>query len=129
MNSLYPKLFGLGGANFMVWLTQTRILWETHLTTPQLMVKPLAINRVVNAVVAKHLKRLLLVMATGTGKTYTAFQIVHRLRQARPKEIKNVLYLADCNQLIDQTLVGDFSPFEEIQAKIRHGNLERKLKL
>lgn len=76
-----------------------------------------AINKVVNAVIADRRKRLLLVMATGTGKTYTAFQIVWRLRKAGV--IRNVLYLADRNQLIDQTLTGDFAPFSKIQTKIR----------
>lgn len=76
-----------------------------------------AINKVVNAVVADRRKRLLLVMATGTGKTYTAFQIVWRLKKAGV--VKNVLYLADRNQLVDQTLVGDFAPFSKIQTKIR----------
>ena len=70
-----------------------------------------AINKVVNAVIADRRKRLLLVMATGTGKTYTAFQIVWRLRKAGV--IRNVLYLADRNQLIDQTLTGDFAPFSK----------------
>lgn len=81
-----------------------------------------AINRVVNAVVVDQRKRALLVMATGTGKTYTAFQIVWRLRQAGV--IKNVLYLADRNQLIDQSLIGDFAPFENIQTKISKGKID-----
>lgn len=76
-----------------------------------------AINKVVDAVIADHRKRALLVMATGTGKTFTAFQIVWRLRKAGV--VGNVLYLADRNQLIDQTMVGDFEPFSKIQTKIR----------
>lgn len=80
-----------------------------------------AINRTVNAVIADHRKRLLLVMATGTGKTYTAFQIVWRLRKAGV--VKNVLYLADRNQLIDQTIIGDFSPMSGM-TKIKHGKIE-----
>ena len=77
----------------------------------------IAINKVVDAVIAQKRKRALLVMATGTGKTYTAFQIVWRLRQAGA--VKHVLYLADRNQLVDQTLVGDFAPFSKIQTKIK----------
>lgn len=69
-----------------------------------------AINRVVNAIVADKRRRALLVMATGTGKTYTAFQIVWRLRCAGI--VRNVLYLADRNQLVDQTIVGDFAPLK-----------------
>lgn len=61
-----------------------------------------AINRAVEAVIVDHRKRCLLCMATGTGKTYTAFQIVWRLKQSGA--VKNVLYLADRNQLIDQPL-------------------------
>ena len=51
----------------------------------------------------------MLVMATGTGKTYTAFQIVHRLYSA--KKVKKILYIADRNILIDQTILNDFAPF------------------
>jgi len=69
----------------------------------------IAINRTVEAVTNDQ-KRIMLVMATGTGKTYTAFQIVHRLYNA--KKVKKVLYLADRNILIDQTLSNDFAPFK-----------------
>ncbi len=68
----------------------------------------IAINRTVEAV-AKNQKRIMIVMAIGTGKTYTAFQIVHRLYSA--KKVKKILYLADRNILIDQTLLNDFAPF------------------
>ncbi len=81
-----------------------------------------AINRVVNAIVADKRRRALLVMATGTGKTYTAFQIVWRLRKAGL--VRNVLYLADRNQLVDQTIIGDFAPFSKIQTKIRGGEID-----
>ncbi|WMY79414.1 EcoAI/FtnUII family type I restriction enzme subunit R [Citricoccus sp. I39-566] len=67
-----------------------------------------AIDRTVEAI-AKGNKRLLLVMATGTGKTFTAFQIIWRLLEAGA--VKRVLYLADRNVLIDQTITGDFQPF------------------
>jgi type I restriction enzyme R subunit len=86
-----------------------------------------AINKTVNAVIADHRKRLLLVMATGTGKTFTAFQIVWRLRHAGV--VKNVLYLADRNQLIDQTLTGDFIPFEKIQTKITQGKIDQNYEI
>lgn len=81
-----------------------------------------AINRVVNTIIADKNRRALLVMATGTGKTYTAFQIVWRLRKAGV--VKNVLYLADRNQLVDQTIVGDFAPFENILTKIQKGEID-----
>lgn len=68
----------------------------------------IAINRTVEAVVNDQ-KRIMVVMATGTGKTYTAFQIAHRLYTA--KKVKKILYLADRNILIDQTILNDFAPF------------------
>lgn len=83
----------------------------------------LAINKTVNAIIADKRKRALLVMATGTGKTYTAFQIVWRLRQAGV--VKNVLYLADRNQLLDQTMINDFAPLDKIQTKIKNGNINQ----
>ncbi len=70
----------------------------------------IAINRTVEAV-AKGDKRVLLVMATGTGKTYTAFQIIHRLWKSGAK--KRILFLADRNNLIDQTRRGDFKYFKD----------------
>lgn len=74
-----------------------------------------AINRTIEAI-ARGQNRILLVMATGTGKTYTAFQIIHRLHQAGVK--KKILYLADRNILIDQTMIQDFKPFERIMTKV-----------
>jgi len=74
-----------------------------------------AVNRAVEAI-ARGQKRLLLVMATGTGKTYTAFQIVYRL--LRSGQCKKVLYLADRNNLVDQSIQQDFSPLEKTIHKI-----------
>lgn len=74
-----------------------------------------AINRTVNAI-AKGQRRVLLVMATGTGKTYTAFQIVWRLLHSKLK--KKVLYLADRNILVDQSIQQDFKPLEKLTHKI-----------
>ena len=74
-----------------------------------------AINRTVEAI-AKGQERLLLVMATGTGKTYTAFQIVYRLLKSGLK--RKVLYLADRNILVDQSIQQDFSPLEKTIHKI-----------
>lgn len=81
----------------------------------------IAINRVVEAV-AKGEDRILLVMATGTGKTYTAFQIVWRLREAGLK--KKVLYLADRNVLLDQTISGDFKPLNAVTTKVKQRKLD-----
>jgi type I restriction enzyme, R subunit len=70
----------------------------------------IAINRTIEAI-AKGQNRILLVMATGTGKTYTAFQIIWRLWKSKAK--KRILFLADRNALIDQTRRGDFKHFKE----------------
>ena len=72
--------------------------------------------------VAKGQNRILLVMATGTGKTYTAFQIIWRLRAAGLK--KRVLYLADRNILIDQTMKQDFKPFQKIMTKVQDKTMD-----
>ncbi len=74
-----------------------------------------AINAAIEAI-AKGRNRILLVMATGTGKTYTAFQIIWRLWKARCK--KRILFLADRNVLIDQTMVNDFQPFGPAMTKL-----------
>lgn len=74
-----------------------------------------AVNRAVEAIAAGQ-SRVLLVMATGTGKTYTAFQIIWRLWKSGAK--KRILFLADRNILIDQTMVNDFRPFKGAMAKL-----------
>ena len=78
----------------------------------------IAINRSIEAI-AKGQNRILLVMATGTGKTYTAFQIIWRLWKAGRK--KRILFLADRNVLVDQTMVNDFRPFGAAMAKLSTG--------
>lgn len=78
----------------------------------------LAINRSIEAV-ARGQKRLLLVMATGTGKTYTAFNIIWRLW--KNKTAKRVLFLADRNILVDQTIVNDFRPLGGVMKKLTRG--------
>ncbi len=74
-----------------------------------------AVNATIEAI-AKGQDRILLVMATGTGKTYTAFQIIWRLWRARRK--KRILFLADRNVLIDQTIANDFRPFRGAMTKL-----------
>lgn len=80
-----------------------------------------AVNRTVERV-AKGEDRILLVMATGTGKTYTAFQIVHRLREMG--HARKVLYLADRNILVDQTKDGDFKPLQKVTTKVKQRKLD-----
>ena len=74
-----------------------------------------AVNAAIEAI-AKEQDRILLVMATGTGKTYTAFQIIWRLWKARRK--KRILFLADRNVLVDQTMANDFRPFGGAMTKL-----------
>jgi len=80
-----------------------------------------AINRTIEAV-ARGQKRILLVMATGTGKTYTTFQIIWRLWKAR--RAKRILFLVDRNILADQTLVNDFKPFGSVMTKIKNRRID-----
>ena len=81
----------------------------------------IAINKTIEAI-ARGQNRILLVMATGTGKTYTAFQIIHRLHQSG--RMKKILYLADRNILIDQTMSEDFKPFEKVMTKVEAKHLD-----
>lgn len=81
----------------------------------------IAINRTIEAI-AKGKQRILLVMATGTGKTFTAFQIIWRLHKSGMK--KRILYLADRNVLIDQTMQQDFKPFQKIMTKVQGRQLD-----
>ncbi len=81
----------------------------------------IAIDKTIEAV-AKGQDRILLVMATGTGKTYTAFQIIWKL--LKTETVKRVLYLADRNILIDQTMQQDFKPFKKIMTKIQDKTLD-----
>ena len=80
-----------------------------------------AINRAVEAV-AKGQKRVLLIMATGTGKTYTTFQIIWRLWKA--EAAKRILFLVDRNILVDQTLVNDFKPFGAAMTKVKNRKID-----
>lgn len=85
-----------------------------------------AINRTIEAI-AKGQNRLLLVMATGTGKTYTAFQIIYRLWKAKAK--KRILFLADRNILVDQTRTNDFKPFGNAMTKIENRNADKSYEI
>ena len=86
----------------------------------------IAINRTVEAI-AKGQNRILLVMATGTGKTYTAFQIIHRLWKSGAK--KRILFLADRNALIDQTKKGDFRHFKDKMTVIRKKHIDKSYEM
>ncbi len=85
-----------------------------------------AINRSVESI-AKGQNRILLTMATGTGKTYTAFQIIHRLWKSKTK--KRILFLADRNALIDQTKRGDFRHFKDKMTVIKHKKIDKSYEI
>ena len=89
--------------------------YSSQNTYPPRYYQRVAVNRAVEEI-AQGKDRLLLVMATGTGKTYTAFQIVYRLLQSGMK--RKVLYLADRNILVDQSIQQDFAPLEKLTHKI-----------
>ena len=89
--------------------------YSSQTTYPPRYYQRIAINRTVDAI-AKGQNRILLAMATGTGKTYTAFQIVYRLLKSGMK--KKILYLADRNILVDQSIQQDFAPLEKVIHKI-----------
>jgi len=85
-----------------------------------------AINKVVEAV-AKGQERILLVMATGTGKTFCAFQFIWRLWKAKTK--KRILFLADRNILVDQTKTNDFKPFGNAMTKIKNRQVDKSYEI
>lgn len=97
---------------------QQQPYYSSQNTYPPRYYQRIAINRTVDAI-ARGQDRLLLVMATGTGKTYTAFQIVYRLLQSGMK--RKILYLADRNILVDQSIQQDFAPLEKVTHKINVG--------
>lgn len=89
--------------------------FSSQATYPPRYYQRIAINRTVDAI-ARGQKRLLLVMATGTGKTYTAFQIVYRLLKS--ERVHKVFYLADRNMLVDQSIEQDFAPLQKTIHKV-----------
>lgn len=86
----------------------------------------IAVNRTVEAI-ANGQNRILLVMATGTGKTYTAFQIIHRLWKSGAK--KRILFLADRNALIDQTRRSDFKHFKDRMTVVKHRQIDKSFEI
>jgi type I restriction enzyme R subunit len=86
----------------------------------------IAVNRTVEAI-ANGQNRIILVMATGTGKTYTAFQIIHRLWKSGAK--KRILFLADRTALIDQTRRGDFKHFKDKMTVVKHRQIDKSYEI
>jgi len=118
-NELYARF--QKGANGGAGLTQAeeaiigQPYYSSQSTYPPRYYQRVAVNRTLDAI-ARGQNRILLVMATGTGKTYTAFQIVYRLLRSGMK--KKILYLADRNILVDQSIQQDFAPLEKTIHKI-----------
>lgn len=96
--------------------------YSSQTTHPPRYYQRVAVNRTLEAI-AKGQNRILLVMATGTGKTYTAFQIVYRLLASGMKQ--KILYLADRNNLVDQSIQQDFAPLEKVIHKINFAKDDR----
>ena len=117
----YTELNGGQGITEMEKKIVSQPYYSSQSTYPPRYYQRNAVNRTVEAI-AKGQQRLLLVMATGTGKTYTAFQIVYRLLKAG---IKNrILYLADRNILVDQSILQDFAPLEKTIYKVDFSDKE-----
>ena len=95
--------------------------YSSQKTYPPRYYQRIAINRTVDAI-SRGKDRLLLVMATGTGKTYTAFQIVYRLLKSGMKS--KILYLADRNNLVDQSIQQDFAPLEKVIHKVNFSKVD-----
>ena len=100
--------------------------FESSTGKPPRYYQQIAINRTVNAI-ARGVNRILLVMATGTGKTYTAFQIIWRLWKSGTK--KRILFLVDRNILADQTKINDFKPFGKAMTKITNRSVDKSFEI
>ena len=117
----YAELNGGSGITEMEKKIVNQPYYSSQQTYPPRYYQRNAVNRTVEAI-TKGQQRLLLAMATGTGKTYTAFQIVYRLLRSDLK--KRILYLADRNILVDQSILQDFAPLEKTIYKVDFSDKE-----
>ena len=117
----YSELHSGKGISDMEKKIVSQPYYSSQSTYPPRYYQRNAVNRTVEAI-ARGQQRLLLVMATGTGKTYTAFQIVYRLLRSDMK--KRILYLADRNILVDQSILQDFAPLEKTIYKVDFSDKE-----
>lgn len=117
----YAELNGGKGISDLEKKIVLQPYYSSQSTYPPRYYQRNAVNRTVEAI-ARGQQRLLLVMATGTGKTYTAFQIVYRLLRSDLK--KRILYLADRNILVDQSIAQDFAPLEKTIYKVDFSDKE-----
>lgn len=121
---LYRQWKGLGNTSALKLIEQPYHT-DTNSREPRYYQR-VAVNRAIQAV-AQGQRRILLVMATGTGKTYTAFQVIWRLWKA--KATKRTLFLADRNILVDQTMQQDFAPFGESMHKITNREVKKNYEI
>lgn len=119
--NLYKRFLEFKGFTSQELITISQPFYSSPYTYDPRYYQRIVINRAVEAI-AKGENRVLIVMATGTGKTITAFQIIHRLRASGLK--KKILYLADRNILIDQTMVQDFKPFKKVMTKMQNAKID-----
>lgn len=119
--SLYKRFVEFKGFTPKELITISLPFYSSPYTYEPRYYQRIAVNRTVEVIV-KGQNRVLIVMATGTGKTITAFQIIHRLRTSGLK--KKILYLADRNILIDQTMVQDFKPFKKVMTKMQNAKID-----
>jgi type I restriction enzyme R subunit len=131
MTSLLPNNFGRNTKNTKASQRQAEKIASQEYYFDGTNRKPryyqqIAVNRTVEAI-ANGQNRILLVMATGTGKTYTAFQIIHRLWKSGAK--KRILFLADRNALIDQTRRGDFKHFKDKMTVVKHRQIDKSFEI
>ena len=117
----YAELNGGKGISDLEKKIVSQPYYSSQSTYPPRYYQRNAVNRTVEAI-ARGQQRLLLVMATGTGKTYTAFQIVYRLLRSDLK--MRILYLADRNILVDQSILQDFAPLEKTIYKVDFSDKE-----
>lgn len=117
----YAELNGGNGISDAEKKIVSQPYYSSQSTYPPRYYQRNAVNRTVESI-ARGQQRLLLVMATGTGKTYTAFQIVYRLLRSDLK--KRILYLADRNILVDQSILQDFAPLEKTIYKVDFSDKE-----
>ncbi|MCA9251049.1 MAG: DEAD/DEAH box helicase family protein [Phycisphaerales bacterium] len=121
-DELWPRFRAWKGLDKQQTETFTQDYWDDGSNKTPRYYQLKAINRTLEAI-AKGQDRILLVMATGTGKTFTAFQIIWRLWKAGTK--KRILFLADRNVLVDQTRTNDFKPFGGVMTKVKNRKVDK----
>lgn len=123
---LWKRLMAVKGYSSRQESITTQDYYDDGARKPPRYYQVVAVNRVIDAI-ARGMNRVLLVMATGTGKTYTAFQIIWRLWKSGAK--KRILFLVDRNILADQTKTNDFKPFGAAMTKITNRTADKAFEI